>query len=135
MIDNRTASAIDLAFRKVPQPVYVVMRHSDVKRCFSRDTALNHLARFMTKEVFRRAGIPVEYAPVREMRPEGEVWVTQGITDEFQRAHQRCVRRLRRILARKREMQKWCEKWDAMHDRFVKEVDALQSSKPQGIRR
>ncbi|EBU1668667.1 hypothetical protein CS184_23015 [Salmonella enterica] len=134
MIDNRTASAIDLAFRKVPQPVYVVMRHSDVKRCFSRDTALNHLARFMTKEVFRRAGIPVEYAPVREMRPEGEVWVTQGITDEFQRAHQRRVRRLRRILARKREMQKWCEKWDAMHDRFVKEVDALQSSKPQGIR-
>ncbi|EBB2473984.1 hypothetical protein CJE62_22785 [Salmonella enterica] len=134
MIDNRTASAIDLAFRKVPQPVYVVMRHSDVKRCFSRDTALNHLARFMTKEVFRRAGIPVEYAPVREMRPEGEVWVTQGITDEFQRAHQRCVRRLRRILARKREMQKWCEKWGAMHDRFVKEVDALQSSKPQGIR-
>ncbi|EEM1821106.1 hypothetical protein GKA92_23565, partial [Salmonella enterica subsp. enterica] len=128
MIDNRTASAIDQAFRKVPQPVYVVMRHSDVKRCFSRDTALNHLARFMTKEVFRRAGIPVEYAPVREMRPEGEVLVTQGLTDEFQHAHQRCVRRLRRILARKREMQKWCEKWDSMHDRFVKEVDALQSS-------
>ena len=134
MIDNRTASAIDLAFRKVPQPVYVVMRHSDMKRCFSRNTALNHLARFMTKEVFRRAGIPVEYAPVREMHQEGEVWVTQGLTDEFQRAHQRCVRRLRRILARKREMQKWCEKWDAMHDRFVKEVDALQSSKPQGMR-
>lgn len=134
MIDNRTASAIDQAFRKVPQPVYVVMRHSDVKRCFSRDTALNHPARFMTKEVFRRAGIPVEYAPVREMRPEGEVWVTQGLTDEFQRAHQRCVRRLRRILARKREMQKWCEKWDSMHDRFVKEVDALQANKPRGMR-
>lgn len=48
-------------------------------------------------------------------------------------AHQRCVRRLRRILARKREMEKWCEKWDAMHDRFVKEVDALQAIKPKGV--
>ena len=134
MVDKRTASAIDLAFRKVPQPVYVVMRHTDVKRCFSRNTALNHLARFMTKEVFRRAGIPVEYAPVREIRPEGEVLVAQGLTDEFQRAHQRCVRRLRRILARKRDMQKWCEKWDAMHDRYVKELNELQDCKPQGIR-
>jgi hypothetical protein len=42
-------------------------------------------------------------------------------------------RRLRRILARKREMEKWCEKWDAMHDRFVKEVDALQAIKPEGV--
>ncbi|EJJ3882851.1 hypothetical protein NI370_004308 [Salmonella enterica] len=134
MKDKRTASAIDLAFRKVPQPVYVVMRHSDVKRCFSRDTALNHLARFMTKEVFRRAGIPVEYAPVREMRPGGEVWVTQGLTDEFQRARQRCVRRLRLILARKREMEKWYAKWRSMHDRYVKEQKELQASKPEGIR-
>jgi hypothetical protein len=53
-----------------------------------------------------------------------------GETAEYL-AHQRCVRRLRRILARKREMEKWCEKWDAMHDRFVKEVDALQAIKPK----
>lgn len=49
-------------------------------------------------------------------------------------AHQRCVRRLRRILARKREMQKWLEKWDAMHDRYVKEQAELQAIKPEGIR-
>jgi len=126
MTDNRIASAIDLAFRKVPQPVYVVIRHGDVKRCFSRGTALRHLARFMTKEVFRRAGLPVEYAPVRETRPEGEVWVAQGLTDEFQRAHQRCVRRLRRILARKRDMQKWNQKYDA----WVAQRDELMKQKP-----
>ncbi|WP_080206175.1 hypothetical protein [Salmonella enterica] len=126
MIDKRTASAIDMSFRKTSQPVYVVVRHGDVKRCFSRNTALRCLAKFMTKEVFRRAGIPVEYAPVREIHLEGEVWVTQGLTDEFQRAHQRCVRRLRRILARKRDMQKWSKKYDA----WVAQHDELMKQKP-----
>lgn len=57
-----------------------------------------------------------------------------GVTHEYFMAHQRCIRRLLRILARKREMEKWCEKWDAMHDRFVKEVDALQAIKPAGVK-
>ncbi|HFL6516801.1 TPA: hypothetical protein ACGWJO_001786 [Salmonella enterica] len=113
MLDNRTASAIDLAFKRKPLPVYVVSRHGYVKRCFSRDTALQHLAKFMATKVFWCAGLPVEYATVREMRPEGEVWVRQGRTVEFNRAHQRCIRRLRRILTRKREIQKWNEKYDA----------------------
>ncbi|EAA1832534.1 hypothetical protein EYA31_24130 [Salmonella enterica subsp. enterica serovar Napoli] len=113
MLDNRTASAIDLAFKRKPLPVYVVSRHGYVKRCFSCDTALQHLAKFMTTKVFWCAGLPVEYAAVREMRPEGEVWVRQGRTVEFNRAHQRCIRRLRRILTRKREIQKWNEKYDA----------------------
>lgn len=64
----------------------------------------------------------------------GEVWVTQGLTDEFQRARQRCVRRLRLILARKREMEKWYAKWRSMHDRYVKEQKELQASKPEDIR-
>lgn len=134
MIDNRTASAIDQAFERKPQIVYVVSLHGYVKRCFSRDTALKHLAKFMTAKVFQHAGLPAEYAPVREMRPEGEVWVRQGITNEFNRAHQRCIRRLRRILAKKREMQKWCERWDAMHDSYVKEREELQATKPTGVR-
>ncbi|EHC94157.1 hypothetical protein LTSEUGA_1375 [Salmonella enterica subsp. enterica serovar Uganda str. R8-3404] len=40
------------------------------------------------------------------------------------------MRRIRRILERKRNMQKWLEKWDAMHDRYVKEREELQASKP-----
>lgn len=134
MIDNRTYSAIDLAFERKPQTVYVVSLHGYVKRCFSRDTALLHLAKFMTTKVFWCGGLPVEYAPVCEMRPEGEVWVRQGRTDEFNRAHQRCIRRLRRILAKKREMQKWCEKWDSFHDRVVQEREELQALKPAGVR-
>ncbi|EBY2669461.1 TPA: hypothetical protein R3800_003332 [Salmonella enterica subsp. enterica serovar Virchow] len=126
MLDNRTASAIVLAFKRKPLPVYVVSRHGYVKRCFSRDTALQHLAKFMATKVFWCAGLPVEYAAVREMRPEGEVWVRQGRTVEFNQAHQRCIRRLRRILTRKREIQKWNEKYDAWAVRW----DDLMKQKP-----
>jgi hypothetical protein len=38
------------------------------------------------------------------------------------------------MLASKREAQKWLEKWDAMHDRYVKERADLQASKPTGVR-
>jgi 2-succinyl-5-enolpyruvyl-6-hydroxy-3-cyclohexene-1-carboxylate synthase len=69
---------------------------------------------------------------VRIDRDDMEVWRDGETKAEYLAAHQRCIRRLRRILARKREMEKWCEKWDAMHDRFVKEVDALQAIKPEG---
>ncbi|HDY6746186.1 TPA: hypothetical protein RRD51_002299, partial [Klebsiella pneumoniae] len=61
-------------------------------------------------------------------------WQRGAVTLEYFNAHQRTVRRLRRILARKREMQKWCEKWDAMHDRYVKEREELQASKPAEVR-
>ncbi|EBX9480993.1 hypothetical protein DUA64_22290 [Salmonella enterica subsp. enterica serovar Abony] len=60
------------------------------------------------------------------MRPEGEVWVRQGRTVEFNRAHQRCIRRLRRILTRKREIQKWNEKYDEWAVRW----DELMKQKP-----
>ncbi|EAA7137275.1 hypothetical protein FVG97_21055 [Salmonella enterica] len=126
MLDNRTSSAIDLAFERKPMPVYVVSRHGYVKRCLSRDTAIHNLAKFMTRKVFQKAGRPVEYAPVREIRPEGEVWVTQGPTWEFRKALHRCVRRLRHILARKREIQKWNEKYDAWAVRW----DEMMKQRP-----
>ena len=113
------------------------MRHGRMKRCFSRDTAIRYLAFFMTTEAFRRSGFEQRYPDVQAvhpLNPELNCWQRGGTTVEYIGAHQRCVRRLRRILAIKRDMTKWCEKWDAMHDRFVKEVDELQASKPEGIR-
>ncbi|ENL0403854.1 hypothetical protein AB4R22_003777 [Salmonella enterica] len=61
------------------------------------------------------------------MAPEATAAASQR---RYHRAHQRCVRRLRRILARKREMGKWYQKWDSMHERYVKEREELQASKP-----
>ena len=138
MIDNRTASAIDLAFQIHHTPVgnlFVAIRHGRMKRGFSRDTAPRYLAFFMTTQAFEASGFMCRHPDVKVSHPvHSEVWERGGVTKEYHFAHQRCVRRLRRILARKREMQKWCAKWDAMHDRFVKEVDELQANKPEGIR-
>ena len=138
MTDNRTASLIDQALKKHDTPVgplFVAQRHGRIKKCFSRDTAIRYLAFFMTTWAFEASGFMCRHPDVKVSHPvHGEVWERGGVTKEYHFAHQRCIRRLRRILARKRDMQKWCEKWDAMHDRFVKEVDELQANKPQGMR-
>jgi hypothetical protein len=112
MIDNRTASAIDLAFQIHHTPVgnlFVAMRHGRMKRCFSRDTAIRYLAFFMTTEAFRRSGFEQRYPDVQAvhpLNPELNCWQRGGTTVEYIGAHQRCVRRLRRILAIKRDMTK-----------------------------
>lgn len=137
MIDNRIASAIDLALQKHDTPagpLFVACRHGRIKKCFSRDTAIRYLAFFMATEAFERSGFQQRHPDVRIDRDDIPMWRRGETTAEYLAAHQRTVRRLRKILARKREMQKWCEKWDAMHDRYVKDVAALQSSKPAGIR-
>ncbi|ELH4632102.1 hypothetical protein Q9V79_001462 [Salmonella enterica] len=138
MFDNRTISAIDLALQKHDTPfgpLFVSVRHERHKKCFSRDTAIRHLAFFMTTKAFGRSGFIQRQPDVRVIHPEyGETWQRGAVTREYQIAHQRCVRRLRLILARKREMEKWYKKWDSMHDRYVKEREELKASKPEGIR-
>lgn len=138
MIDNRTASAIDLALQKHRTPVgdlYAAIRHGRMKRCFSRGTAISWLAHFLTSHAFAISGFKQRHPDFLVEQDHGEqVWRRGETTDEYHRAHQRTVRRLRRILTRKREMQKWCEKWDAMHDRYVKERADLQAGKPDGVR-
>ncbi|HBQ1614845.1 TPA: hypothetical protein R7I90_003784 [Klebsiella pneumoniae] len=140
MIDNRTASAIDLALQKHHTPVgdlYVAIRHGRMKRCFSRGTAISWLAHFLTSHAFARSGFMQRHPDVQvvhPLKPELTHWQRGAVTLEYFNAHQRTVRRLRRILARKREMQNWCKKWDAMHDRYVKEREELKASKPAEVR-
>ncbi|EEE1025902.1 hypothetical protein B6171_005423 [Salmonella enterica subsp. enterica serovar Miami] len=134
MTDNRTASAIDLALQKYDTPVgpvYFVQRNGWKRRTFSRKAALNSLAYCMVVDVFLLFGWPLRYPDI----PLSPGHVQRGeLTVEYREAHERCVRRLRRILARKREIQKWHAKWRSMHDRYVKEQKELQASKPEGIR-
>jgi hypothetical protein len=82
-----------------------------MKRCFSRDTAIRYLAFFMTS---RALGVLVkqrypDVQVIHPLNPELSSWQRGAVTTEYFNAHQRTVRRLRRILARKREMQKWCK--------------------------
>ncbi|EDW1774913.1 hypothetical protein S884_005071, partial [Salmonella enterica subsp. diarizonae] len=55
-----------------------------------------------------------------------QVWRRGETTDAYHRAHQRTIRRLRLILARKREIQKWNEKYDEWAVRW----DELMKQKP-----
>ncbi|EPI3098690.1 hypothetical protein [Enterobacter hormaechei] len=137
MNDKRTVSTIDLALQKHDTPVgplFVAVRHGRIKKCFTRDTAIRYLAFFMTTGAFERSGFPQRHPRVRIDLDDREVWRDGETKAEYLAAHQRCVRRLRRILARKREMEKWCAKWDAMHERYVKERDELKATKPAGVR-
>lgn len=138
MNDKRTASMIDLALKRHDTPagpLFVAQRHGRIKKCFSRDTAIRYLAFFMTTWAFEASGFRCRHPDVRSVHPiHGEAWERGGVTREYFMAHQRCIRRIRRILARKRDMQKWLDKWDAMHDRYVKERDELKATKPVGVR-
>ncbi len=62
----------------------------------------------MTSRAFGRSGFKQRYPDVQvihPLNPELSSWQRGAVTTEYFNAHQRTVRRLRRILARKREMQ------------------------------
>lgn len=129
MHDNRTRSAIDQALQKHPTPVgdlYAAIRHGRMKRCFSRDTAIRYLAYFLTSHAFSCSGLKERHPDVRIDRDDIEVWRRGETTDEYQRAHQRTVRRLRRILTRKREALVWQKKYDA----WVAQREELMKQRP-----
>lgn len=130
-IPNTSAISVALQKHDTPAgPLFVARRHGRVKKCFSRDTAVRYLAFFMTSNAFGLSGFQQRHPSVRLDRDDMEIWRDGETTDKYLAAHQRCVRRLRRLLARQRAMDEWKKKWDAMHDRYVKERDELQSSKP-----
>ncbi len=130
MLDNHAASAIDLALQKHHTPVgdlYAAIRHGRMKRCFSRDTAIHWLAHFLTSHSFTQSGFKQRHPDFLVEQDHGEqVWHRGETTDAYHRAHQRTIRRLRLILARKREIQKWNEKYDKWAVRW----DELMKQKP-----
>ncbi|MCL5589859.1 hypothetical protein [Enterobacter roggenkampii] len=125
MNDKRTVSTIDLALQKHDTPagpLFVAERHGRIKKCFSRDTAIRYLAFFMTSRAFGASGFEQRYPDVKKVHPDIpdlNCWLRGDVTLEYREAHQRCVRRLRRILARKREIRKWYSAWDALHDQLT----------------
>ncbi|MDU2939104.1 MAG: hypothetical protein E7B59_08045 [Enterobacteriaceae bacterium] len=136
MKNNRTNSAIDQAIRiyETPAgPLFVAARHGRIKKCFTRDTAIRYLAYFMTTQAFGMSGFKQRHPEERIERNGIEMWQQGETTQKYLHAHQRCVRRLRRILKHKRDVQTWYDKWESMHNRYVKEVDELQAIKPKGL--
>lgn len=64
----------------------------------------------MTTKTFCLSGFRLRYPDI-PLSP-GQVQ-RGGLTVEYHDARERCIRRLRRILARKSEIQKWQKKYDA----------------------
>ncbi|PKH20205.1 hypothetical protein CIG19_18815 [Enterobacterales bacterium CwR94] len=117
---------IDESFRIVNAPIYVVARHNGYKRCLSRSAALNNLAHFMVSKVFSVSGIPTE-EPYEQVFVDGVLANKIGDkTQQYLSAHERCIRRLRRILAKKRAF----NLWERKHEAFKQQYAELLSQKP-----
>ncbi|HFO2931977.1 TPA: hypothetical protein ACHJJD_003198, partial [Escherichia coli] len=92
-------------------------------KCFTRKTAIIHLAHFMTTKVFESSGFEKRLPDQRLMHPEyGEVFHPGEITPEYYRAHGRCFHRLLRILARRKQFDAWMEKYNAWIDQYCRLV-------------
>ena len=118
MTTSKVKSGIDAAFSRPLRPVYIVTRHGYRKRCLSRSAALNNLAYYMTTHVFRLVGIRT-HNPDMPVQRDGVIVHQLGQpTERYLSAHARCIRRIRRLLARKREIQQWQEKHDALTDQY-----------------
>ncbi|NIG74700.1 hypothetical protein F3J34_13990 [Klebsiella sp. Ap-873] len=118
MSTEKQKSGIASAFSRPLRPVYIVTRHGYRKRCLSRSAALNNLAHYMTTHAFQLAGIKTHHPDMPVQRDGVTVYQAGQPTDSYLSAHTRCIRRLRRILARKREIQQWQEKHDALTDKY-----------------
>ncbi|OPJ96304.1 hypothetical protein [Serratia marcescens] len=114
---------IDDAFQLKQQPIYVVTRHGRSKKSFSRETAIRRLAHFMVQKTFDRAGVPTHEGGYQK-EEGGVIHIHRGeITLGYWQAHHRCERRIRKLLARKREKEKWqreYDEWAAKHDDLMK---------------
>ncbi|ECK2141178.1 hypothetical protein FQW43_15395 [Salmonella enterica subsp. enterica serovar Enteritidis] len=119
-------TAIDKAFQKFDTPVgpvYFVERHRRTKKCFSRSSAINRLIHFMVQHVFDKYKIPTHEGGY-EREVDGVIHFSRGeLTSQYWRAYNRTYYRVLRIMARKREIQKWKEKHKVIIDRFVKELN------------
>jgi len=118
MSTKKLKTGIDAAFSRPLRPVYIVTRHGYHKRCLSRSTALNNLAHYMTNHVFHLVGMQTHY-PDTPVHRDGVIVHQLGQPTEcYLSAHARCVRRIRRLLARKRAIQQWQEKHDALTEQY-----------------
>lgn len=118
--------AIDESFRIVQSPVFVVTRHGWSKRCLSRSAAINNLAHYMVTKTFRRSGIDTN-EPDEPVNHDGVIVHQLGRhTQQYLFAHMRCARRIRRILAKKREFQQWVNK----HEELKQQYAAHLANKP-----
>lgn len=110
--------AIDECFRVVQTPVFVVSRHNGYKRCLSRSAAINNLAHYMVTKVFGVMGVETNN-PMRDQFGNPIIHSIGEHTQQYLFAHNRTSRRIRRILAKKREIKEWERKHEVLVDQYA----------------
>ena len=111
--------AIDESFRVVQSPVFVVTRHGYSKRCLSRSAAINNLAHYMVTKTFHRASIDTNEPDTPVQQDGVTVHHIGQRTQQYLLAHNRCVRRIRRILTKKREFQLWVKRHEEIKQQYA----------------
>ncbi|EPZ8124477.1 hypothetical protein ACXV6R_002320 [Yersinia enterocolitica] len=126
---------IETAFQLRTEPVYFVMRHGRRKKCLSRETAINRLAHFMTEKVFKRAGVDSRIGDIYTEIDGSIHWDRGEPSPDYIAAHTRCVRRIRRLLAKRREILKQEAKkkkqTDSLIDKYKKAIDKVAELKKE----
>ncbi|WP_033748574.1 hypothetical protein [Pantoea sp. NGS-ED-1003] len=123
---SKKLPGVDDAFRQVKSPVYIVTRHGRNRRFLSRSAAINNLVHFMVTGTFDKAGIPT-HEDMREVWSEGVLVHKQGeLTEQYWNAHNRTYRRVLKLMARRRAIQKWKKNYDAASSTIAQ----LLSQKP-----
>ena len=103
-------SGITTAFEHKPILAYVINRHGRQYKCFSRNTAINKLAHIMTQKAFDLIKKPSRL-PDERVQMDGYIAHRRGeVLPEYWRCHKRAVRRIRLLLNKNREIEKWEEK-------------------------
>ncbi|WP_431022059.1 60S ribosomal protein L13a [Erwinia rhapontici] len=124
-ITNHTP-ALNTALATVSAPVYVVTRHGRRRRFLSRSAALNNLVHYMVTGAFDKAGIPT-HEPSKPVLVNGHMAEKRGdLTESYWGAYHRTYRRVIKLLARQRDIQKWHLK----HEQVKQQYAELLSNKP-----
>ncbi|MEF9676053.1 hypothetical protein QX227_08110 [Pectobacterium aroidearum] len=122
---------ISKAFQLIDLPVFVVSRHGRHKKYFSRDAAINRLAHFMTEKVFFRASIRSRQPDIRIVRDGAEAWTGGEVLPRYLTAHTRCVRRIRRLLAKKNKQKRDAERWNKKFSSWITKHEDLINQKKE----
>lgn len=124
-ITNHTP-VLNTALATISAPVYVVTRHGRSRRFLSRSAALNNLVHYMLTGAFDKAGIPT-HGPSTPVLINGHMAEKRGdLTEGYWNAYHRTYRRVMKLLARQRDIQKWHLK----HEQIKQQYAELLSKKP-----
>lgn len=115
---------IEDALTKTEATIYVIFRHGTCKRYLSRSAAIDCLARVTATEVYNRQQLRIREPSI--FNAESNTWSLGELTDSYIRCRERAKRRILRLLAKKREN----EKWDKEYRQWVEKRDELYSRKP-----